>query len=134
MFGIRQRRWLAAFCVCVGLMLCLHHRTTQRRMSSPKTPTTPQHQTFSRVPPTQRSPQTLSNLLGELSDPSPVVRERAATDLGVLGPEAFDALPDLKRLAHDDPDEDVRRASRTAVFNVRGGHQSQFQLISGPEY
>ncbi|HEV8543432.1 MAG TPA: HEAT repeat domain-containing protein [Verrucomicrobiae bacterium] len=81
-------------------------------------------QSFQRIPPTPTSLATIPTLLTELDDPSPLVRESAAVELGELGVDAFDALPDLKRLARDDPDEEVRRASKTALFNVRGGYQS----------
>jgi HEAT repeat protein len=86
------------------------------------------------VHPTPPSSQSVASLLGELSDPSPLVRERAATELGELGPTALEALPDLKRLASDDPDEEVRRASRFAVFNVRGGQSSPFSIGNGVDY
>jgi hypothetical protein len=76
----------------------------------------------------------VTTLTSELNDSSPVVRERAATELGEMGIEAFDALDDLKRLASDDPDDEVKRASRIAVFNVRGGHTSPWEFTSGIRY
>jgi hypothetical protein len=80
-------------------------------------------QSFHRVLPTQPTLPTLFVLVSELNDPSPVVRENAATEIGQRGLDAFDAIDDLKRLAESDPDEDVRRISRMALFNVRGGDQ-----------
>jgi HEAT repeat protein len=62
--------------------------------------------------------------VAELNDSSPLVREKAAFEIGRMGVEAIEAVGDLKRLAINDPDEEVRRASRIALYNVRGGQPS----------
>ncbi|VTT99725.1 heat repeat-containing protein : Putative Deoxyhypusine monooxygenase OS=Microcystis aeruginosa PCC 9806 GN=MICAE_1330005 PE=4 SV=1: HEAT: HEAT_2: HEAT_2: HEAT_2 [Gemmataceae bacterium] len=50
-----------------------------------------------------------------LADPEEWVRQRAAGALGKIGALAEDAVPDLAKLAADDPDDDVRRAAVEAL-------------------
>jgi hypothetical protein len=47
-------------------------------------------------------------------------RFKAAKELGKLGRSARTALPDLARVADEDPDEDVRRVARTALDAILG--------------
>jgi len=55
-------------------------------------------------------------LIGALHDASGRVRVVAATALGRLGADA--ALPTLRALASDDPDEDVRKAATNAALKI----------------
>lgn len=60
-------------------------------------------------------------LMGALHDPSARVRAVAATALGRLACEA--ALPRLRALAGEDPDDDVRKAATNAAMKIaRAGH------------
>ncbi len=85
---------------------------------------------FRRVAPSARTSPTVSTLLRELDDSSPLTRESAAAELGGMGLPAYDALPELRRLAQEDPDENVRRACREALFNVRGCGQAPFFMVA----
>src|SRR4029078_4706441 len=105
---------LGTLCIGICVLLLLHPRERSQN-TSPILQSAGRSQTFQRVPPTPLSPQTISTLVTELHDSSPLVRERAAAELGDLGVEAFDALPDLKRLADNDPDEQVRRSEERRV-------------------
>lgn len=120
---IRSPLWIATVFVFVALLLLSHQKDEQRSQIATNGEEPVPSQSFRRISPTTPSAHSVSTLIGELSAPSPLVRERAATDLGVLGLAALDASPDLKRLADDDPDEEVRKASRLALFNVRGAQQ-----------
>jgi hypothetical protein len=59
-------------------------------------------------------------LITALHDPSVRVRGVAVTALGRLGCEA--ALPSLRTLASDDPDEDVRKAASNAAMKIAQAH------------
>ena len=47
------------------------------------------------------------------------IRGVAAFNLGNLGAKAADALPELERLAHDDPNQKVRERAKEAVDKIR---------------
>lgn len=47
------------------------------------------------------------------------VRGLAASQLGEMGAKAVDALPELERLAKDDPDPDVRERAKKSVDKIR---------------
>jgi HEAT repeat protein len=47
------------------------------------------------------------------------VRGLAATQLGELGAQAVDALPELERLAKEDPDLNVRARAKESVAKIR---------------
>jgi uncharacterized protein (TIGR02996 family) len=61
------------------------------------------------------SAEAVATLRKSLGDPEEWVRQRAADALGKFGAIAEDAVPDLGKLAADDPDDDVRRAAVEAL-------------------
>jgi len=58
-----------------------------------------------------------------LRDASPLVRRRAAEDLGALEAYSRGALPALDAVSANDPDPAVREAASAAVRSIRGGGQ-----------
>ena len=48
-------------------------------------------------------------------------REAAAIALGSRGAQSINALPKLRQLAKEDPDEDVREAAADAIKKIEGG-------------
>jgi len=58
-------------------------------------------------------------LAGRLGDADSGARRMAASLLGRLGPKAAEAIPELERLAADDPDADVREAAGGALEKMR---------------
>jgi HEAT repeat protein len=47
------------------------------------------------------------------------VRGLAASQLGEMGADAVDALPELERLAKDDPAPDVRERAKESIDKIR---------------
>lgn len=47
------------------------------------------------------------------------IRSGAARNLGEMGAKAADALPELDRLAREDPEEKVRKRAQEAVEKIR---------------
>jgi hypothetical protein len=115
-------------CVCVGIFYPRRENGSNNVALDHPRPV--RHESFHRAPPTAPAPASVASLVSELNDPSPNVRERAAVELGHAGTDAFDAVADLKRLAATDPDEEVRRASRPALYNVRGSQPSPWGFFS----
>jgi HEAT repeat protein len=60
----------------------------------------------------------LAKLIVMLGAKEPFVRESAAVTLGALGPDAKDALPELKELATSDGQERVLRFAAEAVKRI----------------
>lgn len=54
-----------------------------------------------------------------LQSPSATVRSAAATSLGMMGPIARDAVPDLERLAFRDPYEATRTSAQRSLERLR---------------
>lgn len=54
-----------------------------------------------------------------LQESDPRVRGLAAQNLGNLGAKAVSALPDLERIAENDPDQKVRERARSAVDKIK---------------
>jgi HEAT repeat protein len=57
--------------------------------------------------------------INSLKQSDPRIRSGAARNLGEMGPKAVDALPELDRLAREDPAENVRKRAREAVEKIR---------------
>ncbi len=66
-------------------------------------------------------PTSMPLLLEALKHADWSVREMAADALARLGKSAADAVPILEKLMRDDPQDEVRRASRRAVRRIREG-------------
>jgi HEAT repeat protein len=47
------------------------------------------------------------------------VRDLAAAQLGEMGARAADALPELERLANDDPEPNVRERAKEAIDKIQ---------------
>ena len=62
----------------------------------------------------------LPYLISCLSDPSAYVREQAASALSMFSVSAHEAIPELTRVAENDPEEIVRQRAREALYNIRG--------------
>lgn len=58
-------------------------------------------------------------LLKALGDPDANVRPEAASALGEIGPVAKQAIPELERLAEEDPNRAVRRSALEALGKIR---------------
>jgi len=63
--------------------------------------------------------EAIPELIEALRHPSSAVRGAAAVALGRYRHLALDAVPILKELQHDDPDEAVRRRAGDALYNIR---------------
>jgi hypothetical protein len=61
----------------------------------------------------------ISALIACLSDADPRIRAAAAHELGRYRWAAAEAVPMLKPLAKDDPDDAVRNRAREALYNIR---------------
>jgi hypothetical protein len=69
------------------------------------------------MPPT--SDLSIQELIECLHHPSPALRLSAVQALSKRGQQAFDAVPDLKKLYKDDPEERIRRLASDALINIR---------------
>jgi hypothetical protein len=67
--------------------------------------------------PADESPRNLRELIGELKHESSAVRYRAVKDLSKLGPQASDAVSELKPLLND-TSSDVRLATAMAIEQI----------------
>lgn len=63
--------------------------------------------------------EVIATLIACLSDPEASVRAFAVARLGAFRMAASDAVPRLKELARDDPNEQVRSRARDALYNIR---------------
>ncbi|MCP4652057.1 MAG: hypothetical protein GY858_01555 [Candidatus Omnitrophica bacterium] len=66
----------------------------------------------------------VSSLIEALKDKDWVVRANSATALGEIGPAAEPALVRLRKLAKNDPDEEVRTAVQEAIGKIEKGSES----------
>jgi hypothetical protein len=69
------------------------------------------------MPPT--TDLSIRELIECLHHPSPALRLSAVQALSKRGQQAFDAVPDLKELYKDDPEERIRQLAGDALFNIR---------------
>ncbi len=72
----------------------------------------------------------LPGLVEQLKNPDPIVRMKAAKELGRMGPTARSTIPALKALAND-PDEDVRMVAANAIRKIEAGPDPRVAALVG---
>ena len=72
--------------------------------------------------------QDVPALIKQLADKDEIVRLKAAKALEKLGPAAKDALAELRKIAANDPDEDVRTVAKRALAAIGPGELADPKL------